>query len=114
MMRFYDNLLGQHSESRSWQGHSFAPGQRMSKVEALEESTVWLRSLSDEQIRTALGLKDDAARNAMREKHPLSRGFSKERDARPAPKNLDPPTVNGKRFAYPSYWAAFVLVGFPD
>lgn len=82
MERFYRNLLKSPE----------------SKVAALEEAKSWLRGLSVEEVtqRTAALTKE------------VSRGAGRPALV-PAPK---PATASdGKPFAHPYYWAAFVLVG---
>jgi len=88
MERFYRNLLGDVATERTVRGRVVKPAEQMSRLDALYEAQLWLRSLKAEEAQVELdrllGPKPEAA--------PLS----------------------GYPFARPFYWAAFELVGSPD
>jgi tetratricopeptide (TPR) repeat protein len=93
MDRFYQNLLGKRDVLR-------AP---MSKAAALDEAKRWLRNLAGaEASALAATMTKGVARG--------NRGT----DAIINPVDLRIITKDGKPFAHPRYWAAFVLVGDPN
>lgn len=87
MTRFYENLLGQFTESRN----GYAAGTHMPKAEALRESKSWLRSLPP---RIALTL--------------VQRGGLASESIKMLPGDAI------YDFSHPYYWAAFVLIGAPE
>ena len=87
MTRFYENLLGQFTESRN----GYAAGTHMPKAEALRESKSWLRSLPPRMALT-LGQRGGLAAESI--------------------KMLPGDAIYD--FSHPYYWAAFVLIGAPE
>jgi CHAT domain-containing protein len=89
MERFYANLLGKRYG---------LPGP-LPKAAALAEAKAWLRGLSaDEALQRSAGLRQGLPRA----KDTLVRGDS------PAA------AKEGRPYAHPYYWAAFILIGDPD
>jgi CHAT domain-containing protein len=98
MLRFYENLLGAQAR-KDLQGP-------LPRAEALAEARRWLRQLP-RRDRDALA----AALRGDRLSGTVTRGSVVEADGpeRPAPRPAE-----GRPYAHPFYWAAFVLVGDPD
>lgn len=99
MKRFYENLLGQFTESRSIGRRDYSPSQRMSKADALREAKHWLRTLDPvevQRLRRELSPSDGALSGM-----PSSDG---SRGARISP-------ASERDYSHPYYWAAFVLIG---
>ena len=92
MDRFYRNRLGKREDKA-------AP---MGKAAALAKAKTWLRTLTLDEATASLGT--------------LTQGVVRGEKTGiqivgPVPK----PTVkDGKPFAHPRYWAAFILIGDPD
>jgi CHAT domain-containing protein len=83
MVRFHENWLGTRGDGAA----------AMTRAEALREAKHWLRNLTRKEAEERLGRLPDTARGLKLE---------------PA----DPQaTQDGKPFAHPYYWSAFVLVG---
>ena len=99
MERFYENLLGQFSESRSIGRTTYSASHRMSKADALREAKLWLRTLGREDVqrlRRELRVADEST---------SSESNGKEaRGARVA-------TESDPDYSHPYYWAPFVLIG---
>src|SRR5262249_24069882 len=92
MERFYQNLLGKR------EGLSKPLG----KAAALAEAKAWLRGLSrEEALRRTAQLARGGERGKGRKELPLL----------PALPASSPGVVEGHPYAYPYYWAAFVLIG---
>lgn len=87
MERFYENLLGQYSETRG----RFSAGKPMPKDEALREAKVWLRGLS------ATGAAALVQRGGLAAKGVETLAYAGLTD-----------------FSHPFFWAGFVLIGAPD
>ena len=85
--RFFENMLGQYSESRG----TFAAGERMPTAAALREAKVWLRSLPPREA-----------------KHVLRRGGYGDAEL----ERID--ESHGLDFSHPYFWAGFVLIGAPE
>ncbi len=83
--RFYENLLGAHTDERSVRGSRLAPGTAGKKATALAEAREWLQ----------LGARPSGAE---------AQALGRER----------PVQTNPSNFADPYYWAGFVLVGEPE
>jgi CHAT domain-containing protein len=95
MMRFYENLLGQHEESR----RGIAAGQRMPKGEALCEAKIWLKNLTCEEILEQIDkLPEGVNRGAIRERISTAEGAD----------------LAYHPYAAPYFWAAFILIGDPE
>jgi CHAT domain-containing protein len=107
MTRFYENLLGQYDESRPAPGHSYASGQAMTKADALREAKLWLRSLTESQLRRCLQNTDDQARQSV---ETALRGLDVGRTVQD---NTPSVQVESRPFSHPHFWAAFVLLGDP-
>jgi CHAT domain-containing protein len=93
--RFYADLLG------------VRPGlsRPMPKAEALAEAKDWLRGLRREEVAAlAADLSGGEAR---------AKGATKRKAAGPMP-SVPAGPADGRPYAHPYYWAAFVLVGDPD
>jgi tetratricopeptide (TPR) repeat protein len=95
MQRFYQNLLGRRDGLQ-------AP---LPKAQALAEAKAWLRGLSrDEALKQAARLTQGVERGKNRPVLPLLPPVP------PAPAGA----TEGRPYAHPYYWAAFVLIGDPD
>ena len=92
MDRFYRNRLGTRENKA-------AP---MGKAAALSEAKNWLRNLTLEEAITSLGT--------------LTQGVVRGEITGVKIFGENPKTTvkDGKPFAHPRYWAAFILIGDPD
>lgn len=105
MKRFFENLLGQHSNRRA----SFGPEQPMPKAEALREAKVWLRSLAPWEARERL-------QQAGFEVTPHLQVDDK-RGERGGVGKVQVEFLSQEQvydFSHPYYWAGFVLTGAAD
>lgn len=115
MARFYENLLGTFQEPRRTPDMIYQAGQPMSKVHALGEAKVWLRSLPAGEIRKLLDIRRDEKwaefLAAM-----VPRGVDVNRTVQTKATQPAPAEVADavRLFEHPHYWAAFILVGDPD
>jgi CHAT domain-containing protein len=98
MDRFYANLLGKRE----------GVTKPMGKAAALDEAKRWLRNLSGEEaLALAAKLTKGVARG--------DRGKGENLNLVVPPANSkEPPAKDGRPFAHPKYWAAFVLIGDPN
>jgi CHAT domain-containing protein len=87
MERFYQNVLGKRAGLKG----------PLKRAEALAEAQRWLRGLSAEEALRLLAKAEPG----------LVRGPVVSRVEVPLRKE-------GRPFAHPYYWAAFVLIGDPD
>jgi CHAT domain-containing protein len=94
MARFYQNLLGK----RPGQSHP------LPKAEALHEAKQWLRNLTQDEVGGELAMLDRGPERPLAKPSSPSTG-----EAAPSfkPSGVRP-------YAYPYYWAAFILIGDPD
>lgn len=99
MIRFYENLLGEHDDRRTIRGRSFGAAEAMPKAEALFEAQRWLRALdeSNESVKQIAAQVEQARRSAFGDALEVSR-----REFGAAQSHL---------FAHPFFWAAFGLTG---
>jgi CHAT domain-containing protein len=90
MQRFYANLLGRRS----------GLSQPMPKAEALDEAKRWLGGLTVDEVGGELAA--------------LHRGAVRPLAAASGAGPLAPAASGSRPYAYPYYWASFVLAGDPD
>lgn len=123
--RFYENLMGKSHEERTVAGLSYQPQQPMDVTHALHEAKVWLRELTDEEIRRhplaqryaayeKFDITDDDEWYRFRQSYQVKtslRAFGADESQKPteAPRALDQ-----KLFSHPSVWTAFFMVGVSD
>ncbi len=120
--RFYENLLGNHDEERKVAGRSYLAQQPMGVAHALHEAKVWLRELTDEEIRhqplaqryaahESFDITDDDEWYRFRQSYLAKtslRAFGVDRSQKPTEA---PRALNQKLFSHPSVWTAFFMVG---
>jgi CHAT domain-containing protein len=94
MDRFYRNLLGKRPDG----------GKPMGKAAALREAKEWLRTVTAAEALERLGA---LTQGVVRGERPAR----EEMQALPRPKDAP---KDYKPYAYPGYWAAFILVGDPE
>jgi CHAT domain-containing protein len=88
MDRFYRNLLGKREDG----------ARALPKAEALREAKEWLRNLTATEALDRLGA--------------ITKGVV--RGQRPAREEMKAVPKDGKPYAHPRYWAAFILIGDPE
>ena len=100
------NLLGQYGSNRTVGGRTYAPGERIAKLDALREARAWLRGLTLEEAEAAQRKLELDASTVLAS---ATRGGGGQRrtGAAAGAAPIHP-------YEHPYYWAAFVLLGSPE
>ncbi|MGD8452811.1 MAG: CHAT domain-containing protein [Phycisphaerae bacterium] len=136
MQRFYENLLGAHNDTRSIRGRSYGANEALTKLDALDEAKLWLRTLTHDEAQAArerlyesagegptdcdekhgdslLGWLSDRGRLA-----PAVAANDVARPAEPVGFGLVdwelPKSEEELPYDHPYFWAPFVLIGSPE